>query len=73
MIFCHKLKSKQPKLSSPPFLDEIGEKIYNEISEPAWDMWLMKQTQIINHYQLDPMDEKAQDLLDGEMMTFLFD
>lgn len=57
----------------PPFPDPIGDKIWNNISDPAWDLWLIEQTKIINHHNLDPMDEKAQMLLEDEMINFLFD
>lgn len=72
IIHCQKLKQDQPQLAYPPFPGEIGERIYNEISQPAWDQWLIEQTKMINEYRLDPMDEKAQQFLHDEMMSFLF-
>ena len=72
MIHCHKLKQEHPQLPHPPFPGEIGERIYREISQVAWDQWIIEQTKIINEYRLDPMDEKAQILLHDEMMSFLF-
>lgn len=73
MIYCQKLKSEQPPLQYPPFPGPLGERILKEISQPAWDLWLIEQTKIINEYRLDPLDENAQDLLEKEMLTFLFD
>lgn len=72
MIYCQKLKSEQPKMPEPPFNDTVGEKIWNNISDPAWDLWLIEQTKLINHHDLDPMDDKAQEFLEEEMMQFLF-
>ena len=71
-MYCTKLKSEQPALSYQPVPGEIGERIWREISQTAWDMWLVHQTKIINEYRLDLLDSKAQEFLLDELEDFLF-
>ena len=71
-MYCTKLKSEQPALSYQPVPGEIGERLQREISQTAWDMWLVYQTKIINEYRLDLLDPKAQDFLLDELEDFLF-
>lgn len=71
-IYCQKMKTKQPALNRAPFNGELGERILNNISAPAWAEWLIQQTKIINEYKLDPLDPKAVQLLHDEMICFLF-
>jgi Fe-S cluster biosynthesis and repair protein YggX len=71
-MYCTKLKSEQPALSYQPVPGEIGERLQREISQTAWDMWLVHQTKIINEYRLDLLDPKAQEFLLDELEDFLF-
>ncbi|KTC65183.1 protein that protects iron-sulfur proteins against oxidative damage (plasmid) [Legionella adelaidensis] len=71
-IFCSKLKKEAPGLSSPPFVGPLGERIYNEISEPAWKMWLSHQTMLINENRLSLLDPKAREYLRQEMEKYFF-
>lgn len=71
-IYCQKMKSLQLPLNRAPFNGELGIRILENISAPAWKEWLIQQTKIINEYKLDPLDPKAIQLLHDEMMCFLF-
>lgn len=72
IIFCQKLKSELPALATPPIKGELGERIVNHISAPAWDLWLAHQTMLINEYRLSVVDAKAKLFLRSEMEKFLF-
>jgi Fe-S cluster biosynthesis and repair protein YggX len=52
-----------PALSKPPFRNELGDRIIREICQNCWKEWLQHQTLLINHYGLDPRDQKARDFL----------
>ena len=39
-VFCAKLKQELPGLSEPPFDTELGKKVYEQISQKAWDQWM---------------------------------
>ena len=53
MVLCKKLGRELPALTFQPFDDELGERIYNEISAEAWSMWLEHSKMLINEYRLD--------------------
>lgn len=72
MLMCYKLKKMLPQLSKQTYPGPLGQRIFNEISEEAWKMWLAHQTILINEYRLNLMDEKARTFLMTEMEGFLF-
>jgi Fe-S cluster biosynthesis and repair protein YggX len=61
-----------PALLKAPFKTELGERIKNEICADCWQEWLRKQTQIINHYGLDPRDAEARQFLFKQTEEALF-
>jgi len=56
----------------PPYLGEIGVRIYENISREAWQQWLERSVMIINEYQLNSSDLTNQDLIEKHMLGFLF-
>lgn len=72
-IFCVKLQKEDEGLDFPPYPGALGEKIYNNISQKAWQMWLNQQTMLINEYRLSLVDAKAREFLLQEMQKFLFE
>ena len=72
-VYCQKLKQQLPGLDTPPFKNATGERIYNNISEQAWDMWLAHQTMLINEYRLNLIERSTKDFLDTEREKFLFE
>ncbi|KTD46082.1 protein that protects iron-sulfur proteins against oxidative damage [Legionella quinlivanii] len=71
-VFCLKLKNEAEGLEKQPFPGALGEKIRNNISKQAWNMWLSHQTMLINEYRLSLIDPKAREFLTQEMEKFLF-
>ena len=72
LIQCKKLAEELPGLSFMPYPGELGERIYNHISQKAWQMWLKHQTMMINEKRLSLADAEAREYLAGEMEKFLF-
>jgi len=72
MVNCIKLGKEAEGLKLPPYPGELGKKIYKNISNEAWQMWIKHQTMIINEYRLSPADPKAREMLVEEMQKFLF-
>lgn len=72
-VFCVKLQEESEGLDFPPYPGTLGEKIYNHISQKAWQMWLNHQTILINEYRLSLVDAKAREFLLQEMQKFLFE
>jgi len=71
-VNCVKLGRRLPGLDKPPFPGELGERIHENISQQAWNMWKQQSVVLINHYGLVLMDPDAQAFLRQEMETFLF-
>lgn len=72
IIYCCKLKQEAEGLNKAPFPGALGQKIYNEVSKQAWDMWLSHQTMIINEYRLNLMEAKSREFLKEEMEKYFF-
>lgn len=72
MVFCTKLKQEAEGMQKPPFPGPLGEKIFNEVSKQAWNMWLSHQTMLINEYRLNLSEPKSRDFLKEEMQKYFF-
>jgi len=71
-VFCQKLNIEAPGLAFQTWPGELGKRIFDNISQQAWDQWVNHQTMLINEYRLNPMDPKAKELIVGELEKFLF-
>jgi len=71
-VFCTKLQQEAEGLDFPPYPGELGERIFQQISKQAWQMWLGHQTMLINEYRLSLIDPKSREFLVTEMEKFLF-
>ena len=71
-VNCIKLKTNAEGLPRPPYPGELGMRIYNEVSKPAWKEWLEHQTRLINEYRLVLADVKARTFLAEEMEKYFF-
>lgn len=71
-IHCAKLGIDAEGLDFAPWPGPLGQRIYAEISKPAWQQWLTHQTMLINEYRLNPLDPKARQFLTGEMEKYFF-
>lgn len=71
-VFCSKLKKDLPGLESAPLPGDFGKKIYDNISQEAWDAWMIEQTKIINELKLKMFEPQAQETLRKQAEIFLF-
>ncbi|GGA21868.1 oxidative damage protection protein [Dyella nitratireducens] len=71
-VHCAKLGIDAEGLDFAPWPGPLGQRVFAEISKPAWQQWLAHQTMLINEYRLNPLDPKARQFLGGEMEKFLF-
>ena len=53
MVMCRKLGKELPGLPRPPFRNELGQRLYDEVSKEAWDQWLKESVKFINTYRVD--------------------
>lgn len=61
MVNCIKLGREAEGLALPPYPGELGRRIYENVSNEAWQQWIRQQTMIINENRLhlaDPAHRK---------------
>ncbi|BCL84340.1 Fe(2+)-trafficking protein [Ktedonobacteria bacterium brp13] len=71
-VFCQKLQRQLPGLETPPMPGSLGQRIYEHISQQAYDMWPAQQVLIINHYGLNMGDPESRKILREQMEEFFF-
>lgn len=72
MVKCIKLQREMPGLEEPPFDNELGRRIYENVSQEAWRMWLEHLKMIVNEYRLNMVDREAQRMVRQYMEEFFF-
>jgi Fe-S cluster biosynthesis and repair protein YggX len=72
MVDCVKLGRIAPGLDAPPFPGELGQRIYENVSAEAYQLWGQHATILINHYGLHPADPETRKLMRREMEEFFF-
>jgi Fe-S cluster biosynthesis and repair protein YggX len=60
IVHCRKLGKDLPGLARPPFKNELGQKIFAEVSKEAWDMWLKDSVKYVNTYRIDTTSAEGQ-------------
>ncbi len=71
-VYCAKLKRTLPGLDEVPFDNELGRKIYDNVSQLAWTQWAEHLKMVINEYRLNPATLEAQELIMQQMDAFFF-
>ncbi len=72
MVQCVKLNKEAEGLEYLPYPGELGQKVYDNVSQEGWQMWVGHQTMLMNEYRLTPVDPKARKFLEDEMEKFFF-
>lgn len=71
-VKCAKLDKEGEGLERIPYPGELGQRIFDNVTKEAWQMWLQHQTMLINEYRLTPIEPKARKFLEEEMEKFFF-
>ncbi len=72
MVQCAKLGRELPGLKRPPFPGALGQRVFENISQQAWELWPPQSTLLINHYGLNLRDPNAQKFLMEQLEEFFF-
>ena len=72
-IFCTFLQRDAEGQDFQLYPGDVGKRIFNEISKEAWSEWMKKQTMLINEKKLNMMNVDDRNLLEAEMIRFLFE
>ena len=72
LVKCVKLGQELPGMIYKPFNNELGQKIYDNVSQQAWMMWLEFSTRIVNEFRLDLGSAAGQKLLFEQAEKYFF-
>ncbi len=71
-VQCVLLQREAPGLDRPTYPGPLGQRIFDNVSKEAWELWRRHQIMLINEYRLTPVEPKARKFLEGEMEKFFF-
>lgn len=71
-VHCIKLGQDAEGLDRPPYPGALGQRLFEQVSKPAWAAWLRHQTMLINENRLNPMNPQARKFLEGQMEQYFF-
>lgn len=72
MVKCVLYGKELPGLDEPPWPGELGQRIYDSVSQDAWQLWLDRLRMIINEYRLVLASKEGQEIITREMEHFFF-
>ena len=72
LVNCVKMGKELEGVKWKPWNDELGQKVFDNVSQEAWKLWLEHSKMLINEYRLDLMSPKAQTILKEQCEKFFF-
>ena len=72
MVKCVKLGREAVGMKWKPFEDELGKRLFESVSQEAWQGWLEHSKMLINEYRLDLLSPAAQKMLREQCDKFFF-
>ena len=72
MVKCAKLQRDLPAIPYKPFQNELGQRVFDEVSQEAWAMWLEHSKMVVNEYRLDLTSSEAHRILMEQCEQFFF-
>src|SRR5215831_2303157 len=72
MVHCVKLGREAEGLDEPPFDNDLGQKIYNNVSKLAWEQWQEHMKMLLNEYRLQPWKKEHQEFIVQQMEAYFF-
>lgn len=70
-VTCIRCGQTRAGLDRPPYNDEMGRRIAEEVCEPCWQECKNMQVMVINEYRLDLSDPRSQEILEKAIREFL--
>ena len=71
-VFCVKFQKNMPGLEESPWPGPLGQRIFEHVSQEAWEMWEERMKMILNEYRLLPFQKEAQAIIAKQMEEFFF-
>ena len=71
-VHCQLLDQELDALAFQTYPGELGKRIFENISQQAWQQWLALQTMLINANRLSPINPEHRAYLEAEMEKYFF-
>jgi len=72
MVNCILLKREAAGLERLTYPGDLGQRIFDNVSQEGWSNWVKQQTILMNEYRLSPINPKDRKFLEEEMDKFFF-
>ena len=72
IVHCVKFQKDLPGLDEVPFDNELGQRIYDNVSRDAWGLWKEHLKMIMNEYRLNLATPEAQEIVIKQMDDYFF-
>ena len=71
-IHCVKLGRELPGLPAPPFPNELGQRLYERVSQEGWGLWMAQSRMLVNENRLNLSSPEAREFLMQQCEKFFF-
>jgi len=71
-VHCQLLDQELDALTFQTYPGELGKRIFENISQQAWQQWMTLQTMLINEHRLSPINPEHRAYLETEMEKYFF-
>lgn len=71
-VKCVVLKREAEGLDAPPHPGELGQRIYENVSQEGWRRWLERLAMIVNENGINTADPRSIEIIEKHMQGFLF-
>ena len=71
-VHCVKLGQDLPGLPGRPFPNELGQRLYDHVSQEAWGLWMIQSRMIVNEYRLNLSTPDSRRFLMEQCEKFFF-
>ena len=71
-VHCQLLDQELDALAFQTYPGELGKRLFENISQQAWQQWMTLQTMLINENRLSPLNPEHRAYLETEMEKYFF-
>ena len=71
-VFCQKTQREGEKLDRQPLPNELGARIYENISKEGWQLWIAHSTMLVNEFRVDVSSKQGTEFLLKQAEEFFF-
>ena len=71
-VKCVKFQKELPGLAEPPWPGDIGQRVFENVSADAWELWKEHLKMVLNEFRLQPWQPEAQEIIEKQMEAFFF-